>query len=353
MFKLPKEELLKRLARGVHSFFPELTNHFICPTCLERVELPGDGKITVAHIIPQAAGGRLKTFLCKSCNSTFGSRQDKWFGETVQLKRSGKLLSTKIRERYYEIDGVRVNGSWKQTETGDFEFFIYKNLNPPEVLQALEDKFREEPHCIGLKFGLPVMANQKLADVGFLTAAYLTWFAVAGYSWAFQRHLDLVRQQILNATDTILPNRGVAYASTNITDVPRIGTMWLNGHFAVVVLFLNGLAVFPPADDQKLYERFPAGFDQTTATEFEEIRFSEPVYEGCFIYIRHHPTSQDRAFILPNIGEGIDKSAVLLFTEGAHSPFILDHHLTEGEAEALKRNPNVKTISIRQKVVES
>ena len=230
MFKLSKDELLKRLARGVNSFFPELTNHFICPTCLERIELPSDGKITVAHIIPQAAHGRLKTFLCKSCNSAFGSRQDKWFGETVRLKRSGQLLSTKFQDKHYEIDGVRVNGSWKQTETGGFEFFIYKNLNPPEVVRALGDKFRRQPHRIGLKFGLPVMANQELADVGFLTAAYLMWFAVAGYSWAFQRHLDLVRQQIRNATDRILPNRGVAYASSNITDVPRIGTMWLNGH---------------------------------------------------------------------------------------------------------------------------
>jgi hypothetical protein len=69
-------------------FFPSTKNHFMCPTCLDKIPLTQKDLISEAHIIPESAGGKPETFLCrKKCNSFFGTNQDKWFGEIIRLNR--------------------------------------------------------------------------------------------------------------------------------------------------------------------------------------------------------------------------------------------------------------------------
>jgi hypothetical protein len=52
---------------------------------------------------------------------------------------------------------------------------------------------------------IPVLDQEELIQIGFLTAAYLLWFRELGYSWALQRHLEPIREQIRNPTRQVLP----------------------------------------------------------------------------------------------------------------------------------------------------
>lgn len=76
-----KNEVAAKLACSLTEFYPECADQFLCPTCLRFVPLNRPEDISEAHIVPRAAGGRVATVLCRKCNSTFGTRQDKWMAE--------------------------------------------------------------------------------------------------------------------------------------------------------------------------------------------------------------------------------------------------------------------------------
>ncbi len=112
MTKNNKREILGMLSDNLAHFHPDIKNHFMCPTCLKKIPIAEVDSISEAHIIPKAAGGTFKTLLCRKCNSVFGSKQDKWFGELVRLSQSEKssIMETRIKERYFEINGLKING---------------------------------------------------------------------------------------------------------------------------------------------------------------------------------------------------------------------------------------------------
>jgi hypothetical protein len=92
MKKKLKTKLLKRYADNLKCFYPDLNDYFICPTCFSKIPIKETGSISEAHIIPKAAGGSFKTFLCCKCNSLFGSHQDKWFGEFIKINGASGFL---------------------------------------------------------------------------------------------------------------------------------------------------------------------------------------------------------------------------------------------------------------------
>lgn len=60
----------------------------LCPICLS------DGPLTKEHVPPKRFGGRVMTYTCKRCNSTFGSRTEEamldWFDRAVRVVYRGE-----------------------------------------------------------------------------------------------------------------------------------------------------------------------------------------------------------------------------------------------------------------------
>lgn len=102
MKKVTKKKILEMLSENLQVFYPSLKNHFMCPTCLRKIPLNEKHNISEAHIIPNSAGGKLKTYLCRDCNSMFGTKQDKWFGELIRIAddENASFLSTAIKDGY-------------------------------------------------------------------------------------------------------------------------------------------------------------------------------------------------------------------------------------------------------------
>ena len=213
MAKGYKKDILKMLSNNLGYFYPDIKDHFMCPTCLAKIPIKNVKEISEAHIIPTAAGGELKTFLCRKCNSLFGTKQDKWFGELVKLYQNDKpsIYAASIKEKFFMIDDIKVNGCWEKDENHNFSFTIHKNRNSPEVNRLIKDKFYCSPPKTSLSFPLPLLRNQSLINVGFLTAGYLMWFGYLGYSWVLQQHLDIVRKQILRSRTGYNPSQLRSY----------------------------------------------------------------------------------------------------------------------------------------------
>lgn len=203
------------LSENLESFFPEYKGMFMCPTCLDVIPINNLGAISEAHIIPKAAGGKLKTFLCTKCNSTFGANQDKWFGELIRISNDpeASIFSTTIKDGYFEIDGMRVNGHWRDNKDEGFEFTVHYDRNSPETNQKVQNKFRMNNPKMELTVPIPLLRNEEMIGPGFLTAAYLMWFGYLGYSWVLQKHLDPIRSQIRNPLKKLL-SQNIYYRQT-------------------------------------------------------------------------------------------------------------------------------------------
>src|SRR5438552_10457517 len=99
-------------------FRADTVGRFLCPTCLKNVApFPKRGKksVDVAHIIPEAGGGRVKTLTCSRCNNDFGRKQDAWLADYLKAKQ-GDVFAASRRKGYFEIDGLRVNGDIRSKE---------------------------------------------------------------------------------------------------------------------------------------------------------------------------------------------------------------------------------------------
>ncbi len=176
--KQKKRYVAARLASSLTLFYPELQDIFLCPTCLAKIPIAEMKRISDAHIIPQAAGGKMTTLACTDCNSTFGRLQDKWAGEYIHMVKSGTtLLHTRIQKGYFDVGAHRVGGTFEVTEEGGLNFYIHTNRTSPKALGAVQQQFATGDTSVTIP--LPLLENQHLINFGLLTSAYLLWFREA------------------------------------------------------------------------------------------------------------------------------------------------------------------------------
>jgi len=332
-----KLNILNMLSENLRSFCPELNNHFMCPTCLTGIPLNRRDQISEAHIIPKAAGGTFKTYLCDKCNSYFGRKQDKWFGEYLKIrdKQTPNVMVTDIKDGYFRIDGVKVNGEWKTSIEKGFEFIIHKNRNSPEVLKLIEEKYRNKPGKIKISFSIPILKKKRYIDVGLLTAGYLFWFANLGYSWVFQKHLNPIREQILNPEKKILKSRFIVFCK-GIRWKPWIGLISISNEIMLVFGIENSLVLFQPADRLNLYEEICNDFEGKIGTDIRPISFFQKPFYGPKVGLLFN----ERMLVAPDMmTSSCHYEVVILFTSNNTEAKILKP-CSRGKAEELEKKPD-------------
>jgi hypothetical protein len=156
--KKKRRRYLELLSANLRFFYPKLSNKFMCPVCFKKIDLGDNNEISDAHIIPRAAGGNRKAFLCRKCNSDFGSKQDKWFGELIRLTESKEnIVQTKIKEDSFFLCNKKVRGRFEYMPEKGMEVLIHKDRNPPEVNDYFMRQFLMEKirllafHCLSFR----------------------------------------------------------------------------------------------------------------------------------------------------------------------------------------------------------
>jgi hypothetical protein len=131
------------------------------------------------------------------------------------------------------------------------------------------------PRRQSVAFPVPILRHTKLIEIGFLTAAYLLCFRELGYSWALQRHLEPIRDQLRNPTRQLLPPQFSAFCEGRMFDPPWIGIGEVAGKLALVAAIANHVVFLPPADRPHFYADLPDHF-QGLSSEIRPLQF----YEG-------------------------------------------------------------------------
>jgi 5-methylcytosine-specific restriction endonuclease McrA len=245
-----KNLLMRQMASHLAGFYPELSDQFVCPTCLAKIPLSKTSQVSEAHIIPRSAGGSSWTLLCRDCNSQFGAKQDKWFGEYAYLRKTRKdILETRVKAGHFLIDGVRVGGTFTADRGEGLKFFIHTDRTAPEALgELMRRRDMEGFDGATISIPIPLIAHEGILDVGFLTAAYLLWFHELGYSWALQNHLATVREQIRNPEKRIIHEKYAVRCQDEFFDRPWVGVVRHQGEIVLVAAIADKMVCLPAVD---------------------------------------------------------------------------------------------------------
>lgn len=325
------------LSSNLKGFYPDLNNHFMCPTCLTKIPLSNKSKISEAHIIPQAAQGKIKTYLCRKCNSNFGRKQDKWFGEQIKIsgKKAPKILATDIKDGYFWVDNHRVNGSWERGEDNNLHFQIHTNRNSPIVNELMFKKFESHPPQIVFSVSFPLLRNQKLVEIGYLTAAYLMWFGAIGYSWVLQNHLQPIREQILNPKKSIIDTPFILYCK-EVRWRPWIGIASICSKLSLVMGLDNALVFLPPVGDTSFYSKIEGKLSNIFVSDFRVLNIPKPFYGPpvCVAF-------DEKVLIMPDAMTKDNLKTILLYFSPDSDEVVVAYPTTEEEC---KKQGNDSTI---------
>lgn len=254
MKKKIKIQYLKILSDNLTRVDRRRKDIFICPTCLAEININDLDNISEAHIIPKSAKGNEKTFLCRNCNSIFGSKQDKWFGEMINLHNENKTFGEiKLEGRHFTFGDRKVFGKWFEHEDGSLAFLFVRDRNSPQDYEYFNEYCKN--HSLTFSLEYPIMKEENLIKKGYLTAAYLYYFSVFGYSWVLQTHLDTVREKIRDYnSDVIKTFHFIQYDKVNWS--PWIGLLIINADCFLVMGLNNLLTVLPTYTNKNLDEYF-------------------------------------------------------------------------------------------------
>lgn len=340
MAKISKTEILRMLSKNLAAFFPDLQDHFMCPTCLTPIPLHKREKITEAHVIPKATGGKIKTYLCDKCNGLLGRKQDKWFGEHLKLinKKVATIFATDIKDGHFWIDDIRVNGTWKIEQNNEFAFYIHKDRNPPSINKLMKEKYGSRPPQINLKVSIPILKHRKMVEMGFLTAGYLMWFGALGYSWVLQSHLNKIRQQILNPEKNILKTRFIAYCN-GVRWKPWFGLITITGEIMLTMGLENCMVFFQPADRLQVYSKLGNDFTGYIGKDIRPIQFWKKPFYGPPVSVMF----DNRVLVAPNASFDTSSHIVIYFASSSSEAQIL-RSVSEEKFKKLKKTPGAVKI---------
>lgn len=274
--KKERAKLAELLNGDLLSFGHCFEGKLLCPTCMEELHIDRDSQnYTIGHIVPQAVGGKDWTILCKRCNSVFGSKQDKWFGEYLDILENpeGTLIHAKTKSRYININSVNVSGSINVSkEDGAVDVFIPLDLNKPGIVESIEVGADVE-----IGFAPVLMKHVNEIQVGYITAAYLKWFEMMGYSWVLQSSLNMVRKQIMDC-DYSLDGAKVVELKAEDIHQPSIGVIEESGYVYPCCLVFDRAVIFPAPFPTNAPSPKSVSFDSSYQLTFLEMAIMDAPY---------------------------------------------------------------------------
>ncbi len=334
-------EIALKLSEDLSKFDGNLKGKFMCPVCGDTFEATDEANITDAHIIPEAAGGKELTLLCRSCNSTFGANQDRWFGEylNISLSKDKTILSAKTKSKYLQLNGEKVRGEIKEMDDGDIHVYLYENHNPPGKLEALK-----LGPSMNMSFKIPLSEKTKHIEIGYLTAAYLLWFKQMGYSWALQSHLNQIKEQIKNPNSTVLDMIYMIDISEHSVVKPWIGVLDVGEKAFPCAAIFDNLVVFPIFSDQNHFESIKNFFKKSKKAIFHSLNISSGHNHVGPMVLAY----KNSMLVAPDvISSGkITANKVLFFPNSKDSPHWLKP-VSKEEYDELSNNESIETINVK------
>jgi hypothetical protein len=186
---------------------------FTCPICLRAFDRDAiaANEIDIAHVYPQAAGGKLETMTCKDCNSRIGAKYDSHIAEAHKINAIMSGQSDAKMRAQMELNGINVAAELSHTGT-NFNFTHIPEDSNPEQSKQFADALKAGALNHGtVKLKLPRFKPAHY-NIGILHSAYLAAFRMFGYEWIGAADTERFREVLM--ADKI--PEGWGYAAMNL-----------------------------------------------------------------------------------------------------------------------------------------
>lgn len=237
---------------------------YACPLC--RSVFPkgalDTGSLTLEHVPPDSIDGRGIVLTCHQCNSKAGHTIE------AQLHRRRELIKFVQALTGEGNYSGRIQLTMSETETNvdaeiedrQLRMVVPDEINDPEHREGQFEKLDqmvENDTWDGYKFNVSpaIRYNPRVADLSYLKSGYLAAFASLGYLYVMQKSLEVVREQISNPEDQLIPNYMITLPKSEPTERKMVRVEEpLN---AIAVQIDRHLVFLPPVDSHdKFYESF-------------------------------------------------------------------------------------------------
>jgi hypothetical protein len=211
--RLERARLFERYSTNLGLYRPKFDGLFICPICLDgftREALDQD-LLAVEHCVPESVGGSLLTLTCKKCNNENGAKIDSHLSERLRADDFAEAVGQGPYDAVVTVEGnpVRANVTFERGEMHTIESRVVRRATNPTKLQAALDELSSGKIGITVNMNFTFKFNQQVARVALMRAAYLIMFRYYGYSYVFYNQVSMIRNQICNPREDIVPQAAI------------------------------------------------------------------------------------------------------------------------------------------------
>lgn len=246
-----KAKIINSISDTLEPYDSHYKGYFLCPICFSLVSTSNLAEISIAHILPEAAGGKITTWLCKKCNNILGTNVDKWFGEYLIAIKSKSIIDPRITTKGFSIDGIKLNGAINKVGTR-IDLLIDGRRNSSSTINNIKQSLSVRKENRKLQISIPLLGKKQAINTGFITAAYLYGFSIFGYSWVMQKSFDSVRNAIIDQGKTESEN---VFVSNIMNDDDSrehyFGLGVLNNTYIPCIKIMSRIVFFTPSYDKE------------------------------------------------------------------------------------------------------
>ena len=246
--------------RGVEAYqrlASDTAELYRCPICLTLFPRDAVTKrdLTLEHVPPKSIGGREICLTCKACNSLGGGSGDFAFAEWKRLEEfatayNGKGESTEMVG--LTAGGIRLN-VFVDVRDGQMHFRGDNRINAPTKRDAQREHFRRQREAgkrLEFKLDLPFLPEGRALFLAQLRTAYLAAFCTIGYRYAMDDNLSVVRHQLLNPDESLVPDDALFIPKPGAAPAEAMVTHAKQPVRCVGVYFGHSIVILPDVNER-------------------------------------------------------------------------------------------------------
>ena len=182
---------------------------FICPICMNIINVEDADKITLEDVPPESVGGKPGLVTCAKCNNGLGGgKLDCYLHNELLVYHLIKHPENTTYKATFTLNGVKIKGRARlEINSGKptWHFTIDANdrVNYPNFRKEIENNW---DGC-NLQVDFNITSTKRMdeySNISILRSAYLMAFVEMGYMYILSENMDKVREQILNRDKDIL-----------------------------------------------------------------------------------------------------------------------------------------------------
>jgi len=229
---------------------------YVCPVCdrafpREAVEAR---VLTAEHVPPESFGGRARLLTCRRCNNEAGAKLDSHARRkenVLDVMERGVSSARRVKVNY---GGIALNAELMSSgPNAPFNLHVVERVNSPAALSAFQSA---NPFGTGGSINVEFVGDRFAdlsAKISWLRSAFLAYFSLAGYHFAWDPSVAIVKRQLrapevsLIHCFTVNLTKTFEWHQWKILKVPDPA--------CVGVLFGSYLILLPRRGDVRFYER--------------------------------------------------------------------------------------------------